>query len=285
MALGTTAIIGLASTAASIGGAGANFIQASKQMKLQRQAEQDASKAYEEAKRQINVNPWDALGIPKEAYELEKEAFLAQGAQAIAAGQEGDRGAAATVGRIQMAKNEQQAGVRTAMSKEMQDMAKLSATEDTNIKDTLAGLSLSQAQGYQTQAKEAKDARAKLIESGVKGITEGVKTGVETFMPLYLKQAGRDPLTGEKLTTQAQNNMDKIGMPTATPSANVGKDLTAGLNLSRVPNAGVANSQSIFAEDKLLRDSNYFNQGTKFGNPMRTPNWMDAYNYLNPLNQ
>jgi len=65
MALGTTAIIGLASTAASIGGAGANFIQASKQMKLQRQAEQDASKAYEEAKRQINVNPWDALGIQK----------------------------------------------------------------------------------------------------------------------------------------------------------------------------------------------------------------------------
>jgi len=260
MALGTTAIIGLASTAASIGGAGANFIQASKQMKLQRQAEQDASKAYEEAKRQINVNPWDALGIPKEAYELERQAFLSQGAQAIAAGQEGDRGAAATAGRIQMAQNEQQAGVRTAMSKEMQDMAKLSAQEDTNIKDTLAGLSLSQAQGYQTQAKEAKDARAKLIESGVKGITEGVKTGVETFMPLYLKQSGRDPITGEK-----------IGKATSDQIQNAGKAIgAAGSTMSAVAAAGsVAKAPTSTLDEN--RNYMYNNSGD--------------YNYFNPLNQ
>jgi len=250
MALGTTAIIGLASTAASIGGAGANFIQASKQMKLQRQAEQDASKAYEEAKRQINVNPWDALGIPKEAYELERQAFLSQGAQAIAAGQEGDRGAAATAGRIQMAQNEAQAGVRTDMSKELQDMAKLSATEDTNIKDTLAGLSLSQAQGYQAAAKEAKEARAKLIESGVKGITEGVKTGVETFVPLYLKQRGT------ATPDQIQNAGKAIGAAGSTMSA-----------------GAVAGSVAKAPTSTLDQYSNYMYNNS------------GDYNYFNPLNQ
>jgi len=260
MALGTTAIIGLASTAASIGGAGANFIQASKQMKLQRQAEQDASKAYEEAKRQINVNPWDALGIPKEAYELERQAFLSQGAQAIAAGQEGDRGAAATAGRIQMAQNEAQAGVRTDMSKELQDMAKLSATEDTNIKDTLAGLSLSQAQGYQAAAKEAKEARAKLIQEGTKGVTEAVKTGVETFVPLYLKHRGRDPLTGEKIGKATPNQIQNAGKAIGA----AGSTMSAG---------AVAGSVAKAPTSTLDQYSNYMYNNS------------GDYNYFNPLNQ
>jgi hypothetical protein len=260
MALGTTAIIGIASVAVSAGGASANFIQANKQMKLKRQAEQDAKKAYEEAKKQINVNPWDALGIPKEAYELERQAFLSQGAQAIAAGQEGDRGAAATAGRIQMAQNVQQGDVRTAMSKEMQDLAKLSATEQANIKDQIAGLSLQEAQGYQTQAKEAKEARAKLIQEGTKGVTEAVKTGVETFAPLYLKQAGRDPITGEKIGKATSDQIQNAGKAIGA----AGSTMSAGAAVGSVAKAPT----STLEED---RNYMYSNSGD--------------YNYFNPLNQ
>jgi len=186
--------------------AATSFIQANKQMKLQREAEQNAAKALEEAKRQININPFAALGIQKEPYELEREALLSQGAQAIAAGQEGDRGAAATAGRIQMAQNEAQAGQRAAMQKEMSDLEKLTAEEQADIKTQLAGVSLEEAEGYNKESQDAAKARAMAIQQGYETGAKALKYGLEQ-VPLYLQ--------GRK--SEAEKNMENIGMPSVTP--------------------------------------------------------------------
>lgn len=196
----------------AIGGAALSFIQASKEQKLQRQAEQDARKAFEEAKKQININPFDALAINKEPYELERQALLAQGAQAIAAGQEGDRGAAATAGRVQMAQNEAQAGQRTAMGADMLNLEKMSAEEDTNIKNELANLSLNEAQGYNAQAKEAKDARARAIQQGYQSGAKALEYGLEQ-VPLYLQ--GKD----DRVAARGQAAMNKQISTNATKFA------------------------------------------------------------------
>jgi len=209
MAIGTALAIG--SMAISAAGGASNFINASKQQKLQRQAELDAKKAFDEARRQLNVNPYAALGIQKEPYELEREASLSQGAQAISAAQEGDRGAAEAAGRVQMAQNEAQAGVRTAMGKEMQDLSKLTAEEQANIKAQQAGLSLQEAQGYQTQAKEAKEARAKLIESGMQNFVDVGQMGIQQFLPLYL--SGKD-----SKTTNQMGNISAAFTPAGSPN-------------------------------------------------------------------
>lgn len=196
----------------ALGGAALSFIQASKEQKLQRQAEQDARKAFEEAKKQININPFDALAINKEPYELERQALLAQGAQAIAAGQEGDRGAAATAGRVQMAQNEAQAGQRTAMGADMLNLEKMSAEEDTNIKNELANLSLNEAQGYNAQAKEAKDARARAIQQGYQSGAKALEYGLEQ-VPLYLQ--GKD----DRVAARGQAAMNKQISTNATKFA------------------------------------------------------------------
>jgi hypothetical protein len=191
-----------------------NFIQAGKQRRIQRQAEMDAKKALEEAKRQININPFAALGIQKEPYELERQALLSQGAQGIMAAQEADRGAAATAGRIQMAQAEAQAGQRTAMGKELTDLAKITAEEEANIKTQLAGIQLSEAEGYQKQAQEAKQAAAALTKSGAGAIQGAVQTGIQTFVPLYsAAQARRED---RRDLRRAENVMENIGMPSVT---------------------------------------------------------------------
>jgi hypothetical protein len=97
--------IGLAVTA---GTTTMSFVQAGNQKKAQRQAERDADQAMQEARKKLEVNYYDTLSIQKEPYELEREALLSQGAQAIQAGVESERGAAATAGRVQMAMNEGQ---------------------------------------------------------------------------------------------------------------------------------------------------------------------------------
>ena len=116
--------IGLAATAATTT---ASFIQAGKQKEAMRNAERDADEAMQAARKKLEVNFYDKLSIQKEPYELEREALLSQGAQAIQAGVESERGAAATAGRIQMAQNEGQAGIRTAMGQELANLEKLSA--------------------------------------------------------------------------------------------------------------------------------------------------------------
>jgi hypothetical protein len=219
MAAFTTVAAAVGMTAA-LGGSVKSFSDASKQQRLQRQAEQDAKTALDKAIAQIKVNPYDALGIFKEPYELQREANLSQGAQGIEAAKEADRGAAETAGRTYMAQNEAQAGIRTEMGKDLQNIAELKTGEDVNIKNDLASIDLNNAAGYQKQAKEAKENAAKMQAQGFQGIVSAAQQGAQAFYPLYARQHGIDPNTGLKIDQSlknAQNNMNAIGQPTVIP--------------------------------------------------------------------
>lgn len=267
--IASSAALGPVGIGLAVAGSTLSFIQASKQMQLQRQAESDARKAFEEAKKQININPFDALAINKEPYELERQALLAQGAQAIAAGQEGDRGAAATAGRVQMAQNEAQAGQRTAMGADMLNLEKMSAEEDTNIKNQLAGLSLNEAAGYQTQAKDAREARAAAItgayQSGAKALEYGFKE-----MPLILGfgKGGND-----------LGNQGQVSTTAAAPQGPSGNQQVPSSKLNVSSFQTMPSFQSL-AEQQMYNNSN-FNKGSKLGPGFKTPNFSDAYNYFN----
>jgi vacuolar-type H+-ATPase subunit H len=146
MAVTTAAVVGVA---ISLGNATMSFSQARQQKKLGEEAKRDAQKAMAEAKKALEVNYYDQLAVKKEPYELEREALLAQGALATQAGVEGDRGAAATAGRVQAAMNDAQAGIRTGMGKEMSDLDKLSAEEDARLRDVGVQLNLEEVAGAQ----------------------------------------------------------------------------------------------------------------------------------------
>jgi hypothetical protein len=184
--------VGLATTAATTG---MSFAQARKQRKLQQQAEDKASEMMAEARKKLEVNFYDQLAIQKEPYELEREALIAAGAQAIEAGKESERGAAAVAGRVQMAQQQGQREIATAMGQEMMGLEKLSAQEDARLRDSLVQLDLDEIEGAQLAAAQAAEAKNIATQQGIQGVISLVGQGA-SLVPLYQKQKGIDPLTG-----------------------------------------------------------------------------------------
>lgn len=160
--------VGLATTAATTG---MSFAQAGKQKKAMRQAERDADEAMQAARKKLEVNVFDQLSIQKEPFELEREALLSQGAQAIQSGVESERGAAATAGRIQMAQQEGQAGIRSAMGQELQGLERLSAQEEGRLRDIGVQLDLEEVAGAQLAAANAQELQAQAMQQGFEGVT------------------------------------------------------------------------------------------------------------------
>ena len=189
MAIATTTAIALGGLALSAGSTGMSFAQAGKQKKAQRQAERDAEEAMVEARKKLETNFYDSLSIQKEPYELEIEALLSQGAQAIQAGVESERGAAATAGRIQMAQQQAQAGVRTAMGQELTNLEKLSAAEDARLAGLESNLSLQEVAGAQQAARDAQVLAAQSTTQGVQGLASMGQQAISTFVPLFAKQS------------------------------------------------------------------------------------------------
>lgn len=185
-----TTIAAAASLAATAGTTGMSFIQAGKQRRNQLKAQAEADKAMAEARKRLSVNVYKGLGITKEPYELEREALLAAGAQAIEAAKESERGAAAASGRVQMAQQEAQADVRTSMGKEIQDLNKLVATEEGRLLDVGTELNLAQVEGAQQAARDAEEAKNAAIAQGMQGVVS-LGSQLASFAPLYGKAGQR----------------------------------------------------------------------------------------------
>jgi len=161
-----------------------SFVQAGKQKKAQRQAEKDADEAMANARKKLETNFYAAQGIKKEPYELEREALLAQGAQAIQAGVESERGAAATAGRVQLAQQQGQAGVRTAMGQEMMALENKQLAEESRLRDVGVQLDLGEVEGAQLAAANAERLRAQAQQQGMQGVTSFAQQAAAA-LPLF----------------------------------------------------------------------------------------------------
>ena len=185
MAIVTSAVVG---TAAALTSAGMSFAQANKQKTAMRNAEADADKAMKAAREKLNVNFYDVLSIQKEPYELEREALLASGAQAIQAGVESERGAAATAGRIQMAQQQGQGAIRTAMGQELSALEKLSVAEEARLRDAQVSLDLGEVEGAQLAAANAQMLQQQALGQGMQGI-QNAAGQVASALPLFAQDS------------------------------------------------------------------------------------------------
>ena len=175
------AIGGLAVSAASTT---MSFVQAGQQKKKQREAEAKAAEAMAEARKKLEVNYAEELAIQKEPYELEREAMLAQGALALQAGVESDRGAETTAGKVQMAQNQAQAGIRSAMGQELQGIQEKIINEESRLRDVGVQLDLGEVEGAQLAARDAEEARAQAMSEGFQGVASTLQQGL-AMVPLF----------------------------------------------------------------------------------------------------
>ena len=216
---------------------GMSFAQASKQKKLQRQAESEANKAMMEARKKLEVNFYEQLGIQKEPYELQREALLQQGAMGIEAAREGEaRGAGVGAGRIQMAQQQAQADIRAAMGQELTDLEKLVAAEESRLRDVGVGLDLEEVAGAQLAAANAQEMRAQAIQQGMQGITS-LGQQVASLAPLYEKSAPKVELAAPQTgMTQDIATGLKAQLPKASKIPALGTQFGPTPTQSGIPN-------------------------------------------------
>jgi hypothetical protein len=238
------AIIGIASTVATTA---MSFAQANKQKQLQKQAEQEADKAMFAARKRLEVNYMDALSVQKEPYELARQAMLAQGTQATQAGQESERGAAATAGRVQMGQNEAQGDIRTAMGKELTEIERLKVAEDARLRDLNTQLDLGEVEGAQMAAANAQEMSANAMEQGFAGVTSAA-TQAANLVPLYGKTKQQTAVPGTNANTvgvlagDIQGQTQKSQLPSFLDFNNLIRPKNSPLDYTRPPVQGTYNN-------------------------------------------
>lgn len=175
------AIGGLAVSAASTT---MSFVQAGQQKKAQRNAEAAAAAAMAAARKKLEVNFAENRSIQKEPYELAREAMASSAAQALRQGVESDRGAEVTAGKVQMAQNEGQAGIRTAMGQELTDIEKDIINEQSRLRDLGVQLDLGEVEGAQLAARDAQEAATAATMEGFQGLASTAQQGL-AMVPLF----------------------------------------------------------------------------------------------------
>lgn len=247
----------------------ASFVQMGKQQRLQRQAEADAAKAMAEARKAIDVNYYDTLAIQKEPYELQREALLSTGAQSIQAGVESERGAAATAGRVVGAMAEAQGGIRKEMGKELSELEKLSATEESRLRDIGVQLDLAEVAGQQQMAADAARMKTAAAQQAFQSAQGAIQQGIR-MANLYPKTKTED--TGAKT---AQD----IAATTATSQPTGQTGMVPTTKLSPFPN--MPSPRNLY--EQYMIESATYQGGSKLGSPIKMPSAVDMYNYFNPI--
>jgi len=250
MALGTALAVG--SAASSAIGAGMSFAQAARNRKLQLEAEAEAEKALSNAKRELEVNYYDQLSVPMQAYQLERDANLVTAAQAIEAGRESERGGVATAGRIQMLSQEAQQKAAADVADQLMELNKLSATEDARLADERKKLALAETEGAQAAAANYQGMAAQSMQSGFGALTQGLGSalGREDFFALYGKV---NPATATApVATTARTPSGQIVMtPNAAPLVSgAGVAPSLGGTAIQLPYGVSPYGQSIFGPKK-----------------------------------
>jgi len=211
--MGAVTAIAVAGVAVAGVSAGASFASAAKQRKLQTEAQRDAEAAMLEAKSKLNVNYYDVLSIYKDPYEYQREALLSQGAQAIEAGKEAERGAASVAGRVQMAQNDAQAIIRASMSKELLEIEKLKATEDSRLRDSSVIIDLQEAKGAQQASADAQAAAARYTQQGFSSLSSMGQQMIQ-MAPLYSSSGSESTVTPQKIDAPSMEPQPGEPMPT-----------------------------------------------------------------------
>ena len=212
--MGVATAVAIGGLAISAGSTAMSFVQAGEQKSKQRAAEAAAAKAMAEARKKLEINYTDEMAVKKEPYELQREAMLSQGAQAIQAGIESERGAATTAGKVMMAQNEAQAGIRTEMGKEMTDIENKQIAEQSRLRDLGVQLDLGEVEGAQMAAANAEEASAAATSQGIQGVIGTAQQGL-AMMPLFFKGGNKVDLS---TATQSGNNVDMSNKAFQSPS-------------------------------------------------------------------
>ena len=253
----------IAGVAVAAIGTGLSFAQAASQRKLSEAAQREADAAMEKARDRLDVNYAEGQSIKKEGYELESDANLAAGAQAMIASVEGDaRGGAATAGRVLASQNQAQAQTRVAMGDELTNIETSIMEEDSRLRDLNVSLDLEEVAGNQ---QKAADAERKAAAATAAGVQQGVATAgaaVSAFVPLFQQRTQKqiDAVGGMSLTPEQYTkfgNVEGGSMGEAAGKGFTNLDFDKVKNFSRSEMRGFKKDLSAAQTNMLFKSKQY----------------------------
>ena len=187
-----TTIAAAASLAATAGTTAMSFKQAGDQRNAMLDAQKKADDAMQEARKKLDVNFYESLSIPKEAYAQQVQANLVAGAQALQAGVEGEgRGVGAIAGLVQAQQNQAQNEIRANMGQDLYNLQAATAQEDARNRDIGIQLDLGEVEGAQLAAANAQELSAQALQQGMQGVTSTVGQ-LASMAPLYDKTSFKE---------------------------------------------------------------------------------------------
>lgn len=236
MAATTAAVIGIATT---LGTTAMSFNEMAKQNDLAAKAQDDATKAMEEAKRQLSINPFAGISLPTQAYDMQTNAVLAEGAQATQAAKESERGAAATAGRIAAQTNVAESQIAAKEAQDLYALQTQTANAQRDINKSLASVDLAEVEGAQKAQAQAQNAANMYQTQAIQGIASAATQAAQA-MPLFSSTAASRQYGkfGDTYADMVKNNK----VPSSLMGAD-GKPLSqeaAFLKVAGVPQADMA---------------------------------------------
>ena len=181
----------LAMAGISVAGSAASFVQAGQQQEAIKKANLAAEAAMQEARKLLDVNVYEGLGIDQLPFDIQREDLAALGGQALTAAQESERGVAGVAGNILKSVQEQERQISATMSQQLSELEKLTAQEESRLQESRVGLELGEVAGAQQAAMEAERARNAAIASGIQNLADFGLT-MYSESPLYKKSKTND---------------------------------------------------------------------------------------------
>ena len=201
-----TAIIG---TGLALGSSAMSFSQYSQQNKAQKEAEAAADKAMKEAREKLEENVYKGLDINLKSFERERDALAGVGAQLVTAGQESERGAAATAGRVAMVSAEQAQNIQDREIDALEQLEQTIAAEESKLQQDRVNLDLGEVQGAQLAARDAQTAKNQALAQGVQSLAQ-VGLGLSASADEYANDPERKAARQENRQTRKNNRAGRV---------------------------------------------------------------------------
>ena len=186
------AVVGIGS---SLAGTGMSISQMVKAGNMQREADRKAREAMHRARMQLETNQLAGLSIAKEPYTMQREYLLNTSAQVMDAGRESTRGAGATAGLVLANAMKQEEVIRAQQSREMAELNKLKAKEDSRIQGLKYDLELAEVEGAQKASANNWALQQQATQNAIAGIGQAAKQ-LYAAAPLYAKSGGDGNISG-----------------------------------------------------------------------------------------
>jgi hypothetical protein len=164
-------------------------VQMQRMKKAQRAADAESAKLMQDIYKDLEKNQYAAVGLPMKAYDIERENLAAAGAQAIEAGRESERTAAATAGLTMAQYRKALRDIQSEQADKMTELELLKAQEAARKGDIKMQFKAMEAEGAALASADYENRANAAAQGAIQGVIGAAGTALAA-VPLFQATKG-----------------------------------------------------------------------------------------------